>query len=78
MPKLIITVEVALTEYDADIFTVKDDISLDMQADLVKDALRGTNNKIDWKVKGLNLVQLRRIINQYGDDKRRKEGREEG
>ena len=78
MPKLIITVEVDLTEYDADIFTVKDDISLDMQADLVKDALRGTNNKIDWKVKGLNLVQLRRIINQYGDDKRRKEGREEG
>ena len=77
MPKLIITVEVDLTEYDADIFTVKDDISLDMQADLVKDALRGTNNKIDWKVKGLNLVQLRRIINQYGDDKRRKEGREE-
>ena len=53
MPKLIITVEVDLTEYDADIFTVKDDISLDMQADLVKDALRGTNNKIDWKVKGL-------------------------
>ena len=78
MPKLIITVEVDLTEYDADIFTVKDDISLDMQADLVKDALRGTNNKIDWKVKGLNAVQLRRIINQYGDDKRRKEGREEG
>ena len=78
MPQLIITVEVDLTEYDADIFTVKDDISLDMQADLVKDALRGTNNKIDWKVKGLNLVQLRRIINQYGDDKRRKEGREEG
>ena len=77
MPKLIITVEVDLTEYDADIFTVKDDISLDMQADLVKDALRGTNNKIDWKVKGLNAVQLRRIINQYGDDKRRKEGREE-
>ena len=77
MPKLVITVEVDITEKDSDLFTLKDDFAMDAQADFVKDSLRGTNNKIDWKLKGLNLVQLRRLINQYGDHKRRKEGGKE-
>ena len=78
MPKLVITVEVDITEEDSDLFTLKGDFAMDAQADFVKDSLRGTKNKIDWKLKGLNLVQLRRLINHYGDNKRRKEGGKEG
>ena len=58
MSKLIITVEVNLTEEETDIFNLKGERlmeiemwNIDSQADFVKDALRNPNNKIDWKLR---------------------------
>ena len=56
MTKLVITIEVEFTKKEeqkfiTNLFTSKNDDSLDAQADFVKDALRNPNNKIDWKLR---------------------------
>ena len=56
MSKLVITIEVNLTEEELDIFTPTGSIpiligKIDAQADFVKDELRNPINKIDWKLR---------------------------
>ena len=62
MSKLVITVEVNLTEEETDIFHPNRSSSIepgtsslmwniDAQADFVKDELRNPINKIDWKLR---------------------------
>jgi len=58
MPRLRITVEVDLSDYEAGIFKEKDDISLDIQADIVKDILRDSNNSITWGVHHPDWMEL--------------------